>query len=70
MTYFNEEGTCIYRRKEEDNFIVPYSPYLLLKYGMHVNVEVVHNIHVTGYLNKYMNKEYDKITMEGIKTDN
>ena len=39
-----------------DGFIVPYNPYLLLKYDCHINVEVCTSRRVIAYLYKYIFK--------------
>lgn len=64
-THFNEDGTAIYRRREqEDNLIVPHNLNLLMKFRMHINVEAVFNLRIRGYLNKYFHKEPDQIKVE------
>ncbi|GBL92127.1 hypothetical protein AVEN_91479-1 [Araneus ventricosus] len=60
-TTMNVSGYSLYRRRpgdtafvrgrEMDNrFVVPYNPYLLLKYNAHINVEVC-----TSLRNKFIN---------------
>src|SRR2546421_9403822 len=45
-------------------WVVPYNPYLLLKYNSHVNVEVCSTICAIKYLYKYVYKGHDRIMFE------
>jgi hypothetical protein len=45
----------------ENDFVVPYNPYLLLKYRAHINVEVVASIEAVKYLYKYITKGTDRV---------
>ena len=45
----------------DNSWVVPYNPYLLLKYNAHLNVEVVHSVQAVKYLYKYINKGPDRI---------
>lgn len=47
-----------------NQWIVPYNPYLLLKYNAHINVEVCSNFKSYKYLFKYTYKGYDTATLE------
>lgn len=42
-----------------DENIVPYNPYLLLKYNCHINVEICTSIKAVKYLFKYIYKGHD-----------
>jgi len=46
-------------RKFANDVVVPYNPYLLLKYGSHVNVEYVGSQKVLDYVLKYVLKGHD-----------
>ena len=43
----------------DDRWIVPYNPYLLLKYNCHINVEVCTSMKAVKYLFKYIYKGHD-----------
>ena len=45
----------------DNSWVVPYNPFLLLKYNAHINVEVVHSVQAVKYLYKYINKGPDRI---------
>ena len=45
----------------DNSWVVPYNPYLLLKYNAHLNVEVVHSVQAVKYLYKYINKGPDRV---------
>jgi len=50
------EGTKMYRNQEihiTNQWVVPYSPFLLMKYASHINVEYCHSIRLVKYLFKY-----------------
>lgn len=66
------EGTKMYRNQEvhiTNQWVVPYSPYLLLKYASHVNVEYCHSIKLVKYLFKYQLKGEDMITVGGLTNE-
>ena len=44
-----------------NEWVVPYNPFLLLKYDCHVNVEICASIHSIKYIYKYIYKGHDKI---------
>ena len=50
-------------RKIDNSWIVPYSPYLLLRYNCHINVEICASTKATKYLYKYLNKGGDRAMM-------
>src|SRR6202000_326456 len=45
-------------------WVVPYNPYLLLKYNCHLNVEVCASIKSVKYLFKYVYKGHDKANVK------
>ncbi|GBN27771.1 hypothetical protein AVEN_31077-1 [Araneus ventricosus] len=56
--------TAFVRGREMDNrFVVPYNPYLLLKYNAHINVEVCTSLSAVKYVYKYINKGFDCTNM-------
>ena len=52
----------------DNRWVVPYNPFLSLKYKCHLNVEVVHSTHSVKYLYKYVFKGPDRINV-GINVD-
>lgn len=48
----------------DNRWVVPYSPYLLKKYGMHCNVECCATIHALKYLFGYNYKGEEMVTVE------
>ncbi|KAI5408976.1 hypothetical protein KIW84_054703 [Lathyrus oleraceus] len=53
------------RNKSVDNrWVVPYNPWLLLKYDCHINVEICSIIKSIKYLYKYVYKGPDRVAME------
>ncbi|GBN02213.1 hypothetical protein AVEN_15142-1 [Araneus ventricosus] len=73
-TTMNVSGCPFYRRRpgdtafgrgrEMDNrSVVPYNPYLLLKYNAHINVEVCTSLRVMKYIYKYIYKRFDCANM-------
>ncbi|GBO13310.1 hypothetical protein AVEN_163385-1 [Araneus ventricosus] len=56
--------TAFVRGREMDNrFVIPYNPYLLLKYNAHINVEVCTSLSAVKYVYKYINKGFDCANM-------
>ncbi|KAF1860106.1 hypothetical protein Lal_00033700 [Lupinus albus] len=56
----------------DNRWVVPYNPWLLLKYDCHINVEVCCSIKSIKYLYKFVYKGPDRVAMEvhrGINTD-
>ena len=51
------------RVRIDNRWVVPYSPYLLLKYGCHCNLEFCNSIRSVKYLFKYQMKGSDMITV-------
>jgi len=53
VTTLDERGFVRYRRRrEEDIFVVAYSPVLLLRYGAHLNLQIAHSVKIVKYLRK------------------
>lgn len=58
------------RRYEKDGqfygneHIVPYNPYLMVKYRCHINVECAFSVGSVKYIHKYIFKGHDRATME------
>jgi hypothetical protein len=50
-------------RHVSDDWVVPYSPFLLLKYGAHINVEIASSIKSFKYVYKYVLKSPDKASI-------
>ncbi|XP_068466667.1 uncharacterized protein [Phaseolus vulgaris] len=48
----------------DNRWVVPYNPWLLLKYDCHINVEVCSSIKSIKYLYKYVYKGPDRVAME------
>jgi len=60
------------RKKEQDNrWVVPYNPELLMRYNCHINVEVCCSIKSCKYLYKYIHKGCDmaSVAVHGDKGD-
>lgn len=79
-TVANEFGYPLYRRREgtiaqvrgvdmDNRYVVPYNPFLCLKFNSHINVEVCTSIKAVKYIYKYIFKGFDctnvAITSEG-----
>ena len=45
----------------DNSWVVPYNPYLCLKYDAHINVECSNSIKAIAYVTKYVNKGCDRI---------
>ena len=68
----NPNGYSTYRRREDGNsfrtrsgfkitneWVVPYNPYLTLRYNCHINLEICSGLEAIKYLYKYMYKGHD-----------
>nr|GEZ75382.1 hypothetical protein [Tanacetum cinerariifolium] len=74
-TIIGEDGYPIYRRRDnkvtvkkgkvtyDNQHMVPYNQYLLLKYHAHINVELCNRSKAFKYLFKYLNKGPDRATI-------
>ena len=56
-------------RKINNSWIVPYSPYLLLRYNCHINVEICASTKATKYLYNYVHKGGDRAMMRVDEND-
>jgi hypothetical protein len=75
-TTFDQDGYPCYKRRNtgltiqkkgakiDNRFVVPYNPYLLVRYSGHVNVEYCNKSNSIKYLFKYVNKGPDRATLE------
>ncbi|XP_076066073.1 uncharacterized protein LOC143039717 [Oratosquilla oratoria] len=45
----------------DNSWVVPYSPFLCLKYDAHINVECSNSIKAIAYVTKYVNKGSDRV---------
>lgn len=52
-----------------NNIIVPYNPYLILKYIYYINIKIYSIINIIKYIYKYIYKGTDKITFKFIELD-
>ncbi|KAM5554594.1 hypothetical protein ABKV19_022807 [Rosa sericea] len=48
----------------DNTWVVPYNPWLLLKYDCHINLEVCSSIKCVKYLYKYVYKGPDRVSLE------
>ncbi|UYV82863.1 hypothetical protein LAZ67_22001131, partial [Cordylochernes scorpioides] len=76
LTEANNNGYPRYRRRDDgqtlvvgthevDNrWVVPYNPYLLVRFNAHINVEVCASVKSVKYLFKYVNKGHDRAEVE------
>lgn len=80
-TIQGKDGYPIYRRRKDglvvdlhkamlDNqWVVPYNPYLLSRYNCHINVEICSGVTAVKYLYKYMYKGHDRVTIHITQND-
>ncbi|XP_056692133.1 uncharacterized protein [Spinacia oleracea] len=52
------------RVRVDNRWVVPYNPFLLLKYDCHINIEICSSIKCVKYLYKYIHKGSDRVSME------
>ncbi|POS82353.1 hypothetical protein EPUL_004411, partial [Erysiphe pulchra] len=57
ITWGNDQFTF------DNRWAVPYNPYLIKKYGAHINVEVAKGVHAIKYLAKYVYKGSDRASI-------
>lgn len=79
-TFENSNGYPLYRRQNnnttaqkgvnlvDNRDVVPYNPYLLMKYNAHINVEVCSSVRSVKYLFKYVYKGYDSACLEFVNS--
>ncbi|XP_029347974.1 uncharacterized protein LOC103309041, partial [Acyrthosiphon pisum] len=61
----NDGRVVLVRGREVGNeCVVPYNPYLLVKYDAHINVEICTSIKSVMYIYKYIYKGHDRVTLE------
>jgi hypothetical protein len=53
----------------DNRWVVPYNPYLTLKYQCHINVECVNTVQTVKYLYKYLHKGPDRVNLQFIIID-
>ena len=78
-TYQGDDSYPVYRRRDTNNpvplnnqrnvmvdnsWVVPYNPWLLLKYNCHINSEICSSIKSVKYLYKYVYKGPDRVSVE------
>ncbi|XP_075658771.1 uncharacterized protein LOC142628592 [Castanea sativa] len=78
-TYQGNDSYPVYRRRDTNNpvplnnqrnvmvdnsWVVPYNPWLLLKYNCHINLEICSSIKSVKYLYNYVYKGPDRISVE------
>ncbi|XP_055380655.1 uncharacterized protein LOC129611500 [Condylostylus longicornis] len=78
----SNDGYPIYKRRNNSNerhfvrnnikigkrFVVPYNPFLTIKYNAHINVEICSTVKAMKYIHKYITKGQDSARI-GIKVD-
>ena len=48
----------------DNRWVVPYNPYLLLKFNAHINVEICSTVSAVKYLYEYVYKGHDRVIIE------
>ncbi|KAI5392416.1 hypothetical protein KIW84_076993 [Lathyrus oleraceus] len=61
---FDESVSLGKDRSVDNRWVVPYNPWLLLKYDCHINVEICSSIKSIKYLYKYVYKGPGRVAME------
>ena len=81
-TIVDQDDFPVYRRRDnrrtvqkqgvqlDNQFVVPYSPHLLLKYRTHINVEWCNQSTSIKYMFKYINTGSDRITTAIVNAQN
>ena len=76
FTTTTKDGYPLYRRRNnyrtvevagmklDNRWVVPYNPYLLLKFNAHINVEICSTVSAVKYLYKYVYKGHDRAIIE------
>ena len=68
----NGRSVVVKGKMLDNRFVVPYNPYLLLKFGAHINVEAISGVGYLKYMHKYVHKGYDaaevSVTNDEIQT--
>ncbi|XP_028104091.1 uncharacterized protein LOC114303138 [Camellia sinensis] len=78
ITTLGNDSYPIYRRREwesvpvesnpsvlvDNSWVIPYNPWLLLKYDCHINLEICSSITSVKYLYKYVYKGPDRVALE------
>lgn len=49
--------------------MVPYNPYLLIKYNVYINVEIYINVKAILYVFKYVYKGFDRASIRIVRED-
>jgi len=60
----NDRSLKVMNIDVDNRWVVPYNPWLLLKYGAHINLEACMSIKSVKYLYKYIYKGHDCIQLE------
>ncbi|KAG5525404.1 hypothetical protein RHGRI_031907 [Rhododendron griersonianum] len=75
-TTMGDDSYPVYRRRPprpsdngeriaiDNSWVVPYNPWLILKYNCHINVEICSSIISVKYLYKYVYKGPDRVSLE------
>ena len=48
----------------DNRWVVPYNPYLLLRFNSHINIEYCQTVSVMKYLFKYITKGEDRVVID------
>lgn len=60
----DDQSTIVNNKTIDNSWIVPYNPYLSLKYNCHINVESCSSIKSVKYIFKYVYKGHDSATVQ------